>query len=238
MKSDLPKVLHEVCGRPMLAYVVDTCRQAGCDKLIVVIGHQADAVKEAFAGQDSDISWVEQTEQLGTGHAVMVCCGELESLSGPVVVLAGDGPLIRPETIGQLLDANTQSGAACTAATCIIDDPGRYGRIIRDQNDELLEIVEYLDASEEQRQIKEVNTSTYCFDTESLVEGLTKLGCDNAQGEYYLTDMLSILRSMGKSVKALPILKPQEALSINSLEDLQKVESILAANLAEQRGQL
>ena len=232
MNSDLPKVLHEVCARPMLAFVIDACRQAGCDKVIVVIGHQADAVKEAFSGLNSDITWVEQTEQLGTGHAVMSCSKQLESLCGPVLILAGDGPLLRAKTLSQLLKTHMDSGAACTAATCITDEPWHYGRIIRDENGEFLDIVEYLDATEQQRRIKENNTSTYCFDAEALRQGLPQLGCDNAKGEYYLTDLLGILREQGRTVKAVPVLQPQEAMSINTLEELQTVESILRARSA------
>ena len=237
MKSDLPKVLHEVCGRPMVAYVIDACRQAGCDKLIIVIGHQADSVKDVFRSTDGDIAWVEQIEQLGTGHAVMACCGELESLSGPVIVLAGDGPLIRPTTLSELLETHMNTDAACTLASCITDDPSHYGRIVRDEDGELLGIVEYLDATDEQRQITEVNTSTYCFDAEALRKGLPQLGCDNAKGEYYLTDILAIMRSQGRTVKAIPVLKPEEAMSINTLDELQQVESIVAASSAEPKEQ-
>ena len=154
MKSDLPKVLHEVCRRPMVAYVMDACRQAGADRLLVVIGHQADRVRKTFADDSRDVTWVEQTEQLGTGHAVLVCRDHLAELSGPVLVLAGDGPLIRPETLREVVETHTRQGAACTLATCIMPDPGRYGRILRDEAGELAGIVEYLDANEDQRAIR------------------------------------------------------------------------------------
>jgi bifunctional UDP-N-acetylglucosamine pyrophosphorylase/glucosamine-1-phosphate N-acetyltransferase len=125
MKSDLPKVLHEVCGRPMLAYVLDAARGAGCDRLLVVVGHEAGLVQQTFAGDDGDVEWVVQEPQLGTGHAVMVCGEHLAGLSGAVVVLAGDGPLIRAATLRQLLATHAEERAACTLATSILPDPQR-----------------------------------------------------------------------------------------------------------------
>jgi UDP-N-acetylglucosamine diphosphorylase/glucosamine-1-phosphate N-acetyltransferase len=229
MKSDLPKVLHKVLGRPMLSYVIDACRAAGCDRLIVVIGHEAEMVRVAFAGMDHQISWVEQREQLGTGHAVMVCQQELAGLSGPVLVLAGDGPLIRPGPLRELLETHRASGAACTLATSIMDDPGRYGRIIRDSNGDLAGIVEHLDATDAQRAIREVNVSMYCFDAAGLRSVIGKLGNNNAKGEYYLTDALALLRQAGKKLAAIPAVPPQEVLSINDVEQLRQVEAILAA---------
>jgi UDP-N-acetylglucosamine diphosphorylase/glucosamine-1-phosphate N-acetyltransferase len=227
MKSDAPKVLNAVCGRPMLAYVLETCRQAGCDELIVVIGHQADRVRQAFPAADWPVTWVEQVPQLGTGHAVMVCRGELERLSGPVLVLAGDGPLIRAATLKKLMDTHVRSGAACTLATSILDDPAHYGRVIRDERGDLAAIVEYLDADEAQRQIKEVNVSIYCFDAAALAAVLGKLTNHNAKGEYYLTDVLALLRADGKKVAAVAAVPSEEVLSINTIEELRQVEAIL-----------
>jgi len=228
MKSDLPKVLHEVSGRPMLAYVLDACRAAGCDRLIVVIGHQADRVRQRFAGLDGDIEWVEQTEQLGTGHAVMVCSRQLAHLEGPVLVLAGDGPLIRPATLRKLLETHQQTKAACTLATSTLDDPGRYGRIVRDDDGNLVGIVEYLDATDQQREIKEVNVSLYCFDAEALRQAVSKLDNANAKGEYYLTDTLAVLRQAGKTLSAVSAVPPEEVLSINTPQQLRQVEQIMA----------
>ncbi|NLF29491.1 MAG: NTP transferase domain-containing protein, partial [Planctomycetes bacterium] len=184
MKSAMPKVLHNVCGRPMLAHVMDACRQAGCDRLIVVVGFGAEQVRKAFAGA-ADVVWVEQTEQLGTGHAVMVCGEHLDGLDGPVLIVAGDGPLVRGETLAELLEAHARAGAACTLATCILDDPKAYGRILRDGAGELIGIVEYLDADEAQRAVGEVNVSLYCYDARRLREALGRLTNDNAKGEYY-----------------------------------------------------
>ncbi len=229
MKSDLPKVLHPLCGRPMLAYVLEACTAAGCGELIIVIGHQADRVRQAFAAglPGVRLTWVEQTPQLGTGHAVMVCREHLERLSGPVLVVAGDGPLVRSETLKRLLAEHARSGAACTLATSILDDPGRYGRIVRDEQGELVGIAEYLDADQTQRQIKEVNVSLYCFEADALVSVLDRLTNDNAKGEYYLTDALGLLAADGKKLSAVAAVPSEEVLSINTVDQLRQVEAIL-----------
>ncbi len=226
MKSDKPKVLHEVCGRPMLAYVFDACRNAGCDRLIGVIGHGSERVQDAFADA-TDIQWVEQTEQLGTGHAVMVAGELLEKISGPVLVLAGDGPLLRGETLKKLLNEHRSNSAACTLATAIMPEPGAYGRILRDEQGALAGIVEYLDATEPQRQIQEVNISLYCFDAQRLREVLGRLSNNNAKGEYYLTDALGLLRSAGHDLAAVPVVNAEEVMSINDREHLAVVNSIM-----------
>lgn len=232
MKSDWPKVLHEVCGRPMLAHVLDACRDAGCDRLICVIGHGADQIRGAFVG-DEDIAWVEQTQQLGTGHAVMVCERELADLSGPVLVLAGDGPLIRGSTLRALLDAHRSNGSACTLATCILEDPMAYGRILRDGQGRLLGIVEHLDATPEQRAIHEVNVSVYCFDAAELRDVLKRLTNDNAKGEYYLTDALGLLRSAGRELAAVPAVPVREVLSINDRVQLAQVNALMQQRVRE-----
>lgn len=232
MKSDLPKVLHEVCGRPMLAYVLDACRGAGCARLVMVAGHRADLVRQAFSRDGSDIEWVIQEPQLGTGHAVMVCRERLEGLSGSVLVIAGDGPLIGPETLRNLLARHRAERADCTLATSILPDPARYGRIIRDGAGRLAGIVEYLDATAEQRAIREVNVSLYCFEADALRYAVARLTNDNAKGEYYITDALGILRQAGRKLAAVPAVPPEEVVSINTPEELQQVGQIMAARLA------
>ena len=228
MKSDLPKVMHEILGRPMLAYVMDACRQAGCDRLIVVIGHKAELVRRAFADDSRDVAWVEQTEQLGTGHAVMVCRDELARLSGPVLVVAGDGPLLRGKTLRTLLETHRAQRASCTLATCILPEPGSYGRILRDAAGELTGIVEAIDATKAQRDIREVNVSVYCYEAADLREALTRIDNRNAKGEYYLTDTLAVLRKQGKKLAAVPAVPADEVLSINTLDELQEVSRILS----------
>jgi len=232
MKSDLPKVLHEVCGRPMLAYVIDACRAAGCDRLLVVIGHEADVVRRTFADDADDLVWVEQTHQLGTGHAVMVCLEHLQRLCGPVLVVAGDGPLIRPPALERLLATHAEKHASCTLATSVLPDPGRYGRIIRDASGELEGIVEFLDADDEQRKIREVNVSLYCFDAAALRGVLEKLDNKNAKGEYYLTDAIGLLKAGGAKLAAVAAVPPDDVLSVNTREELDQVNRIMAERLA------
>ncbi|MFP4106336.1 MAG: NTP transferase domain-containing protein [Phycisphaerae bacterium] len=234
MKSDLPKVLHEICDRPMVAWVFDACRKAGCDRIIGVIGHKAELVRETFADDSDDIAWVEQTEQLGTGHAVMVCSDELEKLEGPVIVVAGDGPLVRGETLKEVMDTHEKQGASCTLATCILDQPAQYGRIVRDENGQLKGIIEYVDADDTQRAIKEVNVSIYCFDAADLREMLPRLSNDNAKGEYYLTDVLGLMREAGMKLAAVPAVPPQDVLSINDKQQLAEVNDIMAGRLAQE----
>ena len=231
MESDLPKVLHEVCNRPMLGWVIDACRAAGCERLVVVIGHKAELVREAFAGDCGDITWVEQTVQLGTGHAVMVCADELSDLSGPVLVVAGDGPLVKPETLEALMDTHAADGAACTLATCILEEPGLYGRVVRDADGRVVGIVEAIDADEAQREIKEVNVSLYCFDAATLAGVIPRLGNDNAKGEYYLTDALAILRAGGAPLAAVAAVEPEDVISINTLDELKQVDKIMRRRL-------
>src|SRR5688572_26314626 len=162
MKSKRPKVLHEICGRPMLDYVFRACYDAGCERILCVVGHGKDEVTEQFE-RDRRIRWIEQTEQLGTGHAARMCEGELKKQgSGDVFILAGDGPLIRGEVLKTLLGAHREEKAAASMATAMLDDPTGYGRIVRDADGNFLDIVEQVDCTPEQREIREVFPSYYC----------------------------------------------------------------------------
>ena len=163
MNTQLPKVLHEVCGRAMLAYVLDACRTVGVERLYVVVGFGADEVKQRF-GDAEDIVWVTQGEQLGTGHAVLCCKEHLQDFEGETLVVCGDGPLIRVETLRILTEKHTVEQPAVTLATAVLDDPSGYGRIIRDVYGNIQGIVEDSDCNKEQLAIKEVNPSYYLFD--------------------------------------------------------------------------
>src|SRR4051794_26737682 len=192
MKSRRPKVLHEICGRPMLDYVLRACYGAGCDRVMVVVGHGKDQVKDAFR-DDKRITWVEQTEQLGTGHAARMCVEHLTQHHGDVFILAGDGPLIRAQVLKSLRQAHHDDHADASMATAMLDDPTGYGRIIRDDEGQFVEIVEQLDATPEQREIREVFPSIYCVKSQELVSALSQLKNENVKREYYLTDIYAIL---------------------------------------------
>lgn len=219
MMSDLPKVLHEICGRPMLTHVLNACREAGVDRLIVVVGYGKDLVMERFAAEH-DVVWVEQTEQRGTGHAVLCCRDALKDFAGTVLVIAGDMPLVRREALAELIEAREESGDALTLATTMLDDPTGYGRIVRDSAGRLEAVVEHRDCNETQRAIREVNVSYYCFDAERMFTALKKIEPEATKGEYYLTETVRILRSGGHGVSAPVRVAPEDALGINSRMDL------------------
>ncbi len=227
MQSEMPKVLFPVLGRPMIEYVLDALREVGVEKIICVVGYRAEDVQDALKSHD-DVVFVEQKEQLGTGHAVQMCLDELKSADGSVVVLAGDSPLVQSSSLGELFEAFESGGHACLLGTLKRDDPTGLGRIVRDDAGVFEGIVEEKDATDQQRKINEVNMSTYVFQASRLVEALSRLSNDNAQGEYYLTDCPKILKGLGDKVDALPVLKACEAYSINSREQLAEVERVMA----------
>jgi bifunctional UDP-N-acetylglucosamine pyrophosphorylase / glucosamine-1-phosphate N-acetyltransferase len=222
MKSDLPKVLVPVCGRPMIHFVLDALEEAGLDEVHVVVGYRADDVRSELAGR-RNVDFVLQAEQLGTGHAVMVCREQLARHDGPVLVVAGDSPLMQPESIKALFAEYNRSRPACILGTGLKDDPTGLGRIVRDASGNFAGIVEEKDATPEQRGIHEVNLSCYVFDCRELLGALEKIRADNAQREYYLTDCPGVLKGAGRDVRALPILQPCEALSINTIHELEVV---------------
>lgn len=225
MKSDLPKVVFPVCDRPMVNYVVDALEAAGVERIIVVVGYRGDLVRAALANR-RNVVFVEQTEQLGTGHAVMMCRAELQGRDGPVMIVTGDSPLIQQDSIQTLLaEFRGPRRPACVLGTLHKSDPRGLGRIVRDSAGNFAAIVEEKDATPQQQQITEVNMSTYVFDTRELLYALDKLTDNNRQREYYLTDCPGILNGEGKDVRALPVLKPCEALSINTVEELRIVEA-------------
>jgi len=230
MKSRRPKVLHEVCGRPMLHYVLKACYDAGCRHVFVVVGHGKDEVMSTFGGDDR-IAWVEQSEQLGTGHAAKMCEAEIrkqiEAGGGDVLILAGDGPLIRGEVLRTLYHAHRDERAAASMATAILDDPTGYGRVVRDANGEFVEIVEQLDATPEQREIREVFPSYYCVKAEELLFALSKLANKNKKGEFYLTDIFGILAKAGKKVVAVQAVNADDVIGVNNREHLSIVDSIM-----------
>lgn len=230
MKSDLPKVLCEVLGRAMIHYVLDALDECGIQQKIVVVGYEAERVKAELASRDH-IRFVLQEEQKGTGHAVMVCKEEIASHEGPLLVVAGDSPMIQSSSLSSLMDHFASEKPACLLGTLDKEDPHGLGRIVRDSNGQFQEIVEEKDATEQQRKITEVNMSTYIFDNQELLSVLFELKNQNSQGEYYITDCPALLKKEGKKVDALPVLKPCESLSINTVEELAIVEDALKQTL-------
>ena len=227
MKSELPKVLCQANGRPLVSYVLDSLKKAGVGGMVVVVGYKSELV-EAELGGDKTIEFAYQTEQLGTGHAVMMCREQLANHNGPVVVVAGDSPMMQASSIKALLDDFEQSKPACILGTLIHDDPTGLGRIVRDEGGKFVGIVEHKDATPEQLEIREVNMSTYVFDNQKMLAALDSLTDDNKQKEYYITDLPSILLGNNEDVRALPVLNPIEALSVNTLEHLADVERAMA----------
>jgi bifunctional UDP-N-acetylglucosamine pyrophosphorylase/glucosamine-1-phosphate N-acetyltransferase len=235
MKSEKVKVLHEICGRPMLSYVLDACREAGVQRLYVVIGHDRDRVMRTYATA-TDITWVIQHDQKGTGHAVMVARPQIEANEGigendHVFVLGGDGPLIRAETLQKLARKHVESQASVTLATAILENPAGYGRILRDAAGNVTGIVEHNDATPEQRAVKEVNPTYWMFKTADLFTALDHVQPNNKKGEYYLTDTLAILKSRGKRLEALPSVPAEDVLSINTRAELADVARVMQKRL-------
>ena len=223
MKSAKPKVAHEIMGKPLVRWVVDAAHKAGIESVVGVVGH----AREQVAPLLEDCQVVEQTEQLGTAHAVLAAREALAGRSGSLVVLTGDSPLVRAETIAELVRVREENDAAVVVFTMVVDDPTGYGRIIRDGAGDVQEIVEQKDCTPEQAAVTECNSGFYCFDLELLFSALAEVSTDNAQGEYYLTDLLGIARARGERVLALVADDPSECLGVNSRRQLAEATSAL-----------
>lgn len=230
MGSDLPKVLVPVCGRAMIRYVIDAVRAAGIRRILIVVGYRADLVRREL-GDQPDLEFVVQAEQLGTGHAIRMCEDRLEGHNGPILILAGDSPMVQTTSLRALLKEFAARRRACLLGTGKNPKPAGLGRIIRNGKGEFSAIVEEKDASPEQRKITEVNLSTYVFRTDALLSSLKQLKANNVQGEYYLTDCPGVLKSEGQRVDALCVLQPIEALSINTQAELAAVEAEMKKNV-------
>ena len=223
IKSDLPKVLHKVCGKEMVNHVIDTLRKADIEDINVIIGKGSELVKEKTSSRE--VSYSLQAEQLGTGHAVKSAIDFLKNKNGTVAIFCGDAPLIKEETVANLFEEHNSNNNTATLLTSILDDATGYGRIIREGN-EVLKIVEHKDCNEEELKVTEMNAGVYCFDIEKLLEALEKLSNNNSQGEYYLTDVIGILKSQGEKVGVV-VIDFEETLGVNSRAQLAQVEAIL-----------
>ncbi|GAB4546707.1 MAG: NTP transferase domain-containing protein [Phycisphaerales bacterium] len=239
MQSDLPKVAHEVAGAPMVLWVARACVEAGCERIVVVVGYEQETVRAIFENSWSDdlppVEFCEQGEQLGTGHAVRCAMPHFPDASAEpghaVFVLAGDGPLIRADTLRTLHALFDERRAAAALATAHIDDPTGYGRIVRDSHGVFAGIVEQKDATDEQLAIGEVNPSYYCFDVQQLDRALRDLTPSEASGEYYITDVPALLLERGERVEVVDAVPPEDVLSINTPEQLAQVDEVLRARI-------
>jgi len=230
MKSKLYKVLHPVCGKPMVEHVVDHIQSLDVERIVTIVGHGAEKVKEQL-GDKSE--YVLQAEQLGTAHAVMQAESILASLEGTTLVVCGDTPLIRPETMKALLDHHVAQKAKATILTAVAENPTGYGRIIRNAEGQVAQIVEQKDASSDQQLVKEINTGTYCFDNKALFDALKLVNNENAQGEYYLPDVIEILQKQGEIVSAFACESFDETLGVNDRVALSQAEQIMRARINE-----
>jgi bifunctional UDP-N-acetylglucosamine pyrophosphorylase/glucosamine-1-phosphate N-acetyltransferase len=221
MKSDLPKVLHTIQGRPMVAFVIDAVKAAGADKVLVVVGHRAELVREACGGDG--VQFVLQEQQLGTGHAVLQCEPALGGFEGSVLVLNGDVPCLSADTIRRFVDFHANEGSTATVLTTVMDDATGYGRIVRGDDGSLSAIVEHKDATPEQRGIREVNSGLFCFDSGALFSTLKRTGRANVQNEYYLTDVIALLKEQGEAVAAWTVDDSREVAGVNDVDELETV---------------
>lgn len=230
MKSSKPKVAHTIMEKPLVRWVIDAAKGAGVDSVISVVGHGRDVVEPLVA----DTTVVVQEEQLGTAHAVRIAEGAFASKEGSLVVLTGDSPLITSETIKMLIETQQTEQAAVVVLTMKQDDPFGYGRIIRDESGQVCSIVEQKDCSEEQARITECNSGFYCFDTKVLFDVLEEVSTDNAQNEYYLTDVLSIAYERGLNVIGIEANDPSECLGVNSRIQLAQATALLQERINRQ----
>lgn len=223
MKSDLPKVMSLIGGRPLIHYVLDATLAAGIEDVIVVYGYKGEMVTASL--KDRPVRMVEQAEQLGTGHAVRMTASLLAEGDGPVLVLAGDIPLVRAATMKRLIEHHRATAATVTVLTTDMPDPAGYGRIVRDEAGRVTAIVEDRDATPAQKAVREINSSIYAFDRGFLLPALDRIRAENAQKEYYLTDTVHLAVQEGRRVEGLKVDDPREVSGVNTVEQLKELEA-------------
>ncbi len=230
MKSDIPKVLHKICAKPMISILVDTLFGIDLKDITVVTGFKEYLVKSELSER---VSYVTQKELLGTGHAVLQTRDIFKDKQGKVIVLCGDVPLIRNETLLSLIEMSNDSAIDAVLLTTVLEDPFSYGRVVKDTAGRVIRIVEEKDAQEEEKDIKEINTGIYCLDIQDLFEALEDVSNENKQGEYYLTDIIEILSKKGKAIKTLILKDYFEAIGINSRKDISNAEKYYQKRISE-----
>lgn len=216
------KTLTRILGKPLLTYLIGTLKNCHPDRIIIIVGFQKEKVIDEL--KDEPVVFVEQSQLLGTGHAVMMAEGALSDFSGNVLILCGDVPFLTSDTIKRLQDTHQYEFADCTLLTAIVQNPFGYGRIIRNQNSEIIRIVEEINANEEEKKIKEINAGVYIFEKVALFDALKKIKPDPVKKEYYLTDVIALLITEGKKVASWTTPTPEETIGINTPEDLKKAE--------------
>lgn len=221
MKSDLPKVLHTLAGKTLLEHVLKTAKALDPEKTVVIVGHGREMVMERY--KNRDIQFAVQEPQLGTGHAIAQAEEHFKGFAGMIIALAGDVPLLKPDTLKGMIKAHKKSGAVITMLTCELDDPASYGRILRIEG-KITANIEAKDATQKQLSINEINSGIYVFDADFLFPALKTVGNRNVQGEYYLTDLISIAVGRGLKVSGVIAVNPSEAMGVNTAEELESLE--------------
>lgn len=224
MKSELPKVLHRLRGKPLISHVIENIKLAGISDVIVVIGYGGERIIEAVG---NSVEFVWQREQLGTGHAVVQTESRLNDFKGDLLVACGDVPLISPSTFSSLIESARGGDVGASVLAMYMDNPTGYGRVIKDENGNLIRIVEESDSTSEEKEIREVNTGTYVFDRDLLFTGLSTVRNDNTQGEYYLPDVLQYIIASGYTVNTVLLEDSVEGSGVNSQEELERLEDYL-----------
>jgi len=230
MRSDLAKVLHPVCGEPMVYYSVELARKIGSTMIVLVVGHQAEVIQEKM--KDDDLVYVLQQEQLGTGHAVLQAKDAFRRFDGDILILCGDVPLLSRKTVESLIHCHRENNAVVTVLTTLLDDPSGYGRIVKEKGGQIVKIVEHKDATDEEKRIREINSGIYCVDCSFLFHAVSRIRNENAQGEYYLTDIIEIGRNEHHPVMSFITHDPIEVMGINTVQELERASRLMA----EQKG--
>lgn len=225
MKSDLPKVIHTINGKCLVDYVIEEARDAGAEEVCLVVGYKHEQVEEAIVHKD--VTFVLQTQQLGTGHAVK-CAKDFLGEDGYTMILFGDTPLITSTTLKRMLEHHIANHNAVTVLSAMVDNPAGYGRIIRDESGNFIKSVEHKDANEEELKSHEINSGMYIFNTSELTDALEKIQPNNAQGEYYLPDALTILKEKGLRADAFTLEDPEDIAGVNDPEQLKEAERVIA----------
>ncbi len=233
MKSECPKVLHRVCGRPMVWHVIDAVQRAGISGIWAIVGYKADLVREEIGGLTAISGLVEQEKQLGTGHAVRTALEAISEKSELTLIVYGDTPLLRPGTLQKLVEHHVDCGNALSILTARLEDPKAYGRILRNENGNIVGIVEQKDATEEQRRIKEINTGIYCVNTQWLDDAVKDISNDNAQGEFYLTDIVGLIHDRRGKVGGFLVDDVTEIEGVNDRIDLAFAQKIMEKRIYE-----